>query len=1687
MTYFTIAIVGFALAAVLIAVAAIMFFTFDIRAIRDELTGKTAARSIAEIRSRAKTRKRTQSLAAKNLGWNEEISSAALNNARKPYAFEADNKVERVSEVLAGYKDTEGSTTILGREDGDMLKRALSDVLGDSVDRDDGSETSVLVSRGDESETTVLAVDAAESETTVLATSSEEAKSAKKHIKRKGVGVAGILGVTIALLMTFPTISWGSDADELVDEPEPQAEEAPELPEVEEPENTPETEEVLLPLYDATMEEVIEGKAVDAAKIRMKSLLFDFKETNITIPYGVDIEKWVQAYDLFTEDIGMIKHYFEGENIIKLKTEITHYPAQNSGMRVEFEWDNPDYACLEEAEKTLPNLSRVTFRLDKQRTCWPAYMTATKEVVHVGTGSNAQAWFRELDIKFDRNSTAQPKFQFLDVTGKSLQDSISETGELKDQKSMLTLGSESVFPTTVYVKIPKDQTVIYQGTHFELRKGEIIALPQIRLDSEAPIVTDVKWNVPDGISLGDIVYEQVLYSHSLSLTVSVEDVLGALATSESLSGLRLISITDGQNNLQQHSSDKKDSITFSFDVPKDSYREIKLADIKIHLEDLSGNTVAITLEEFYDALEGESEFDSVVVSDEPVQINVGYNGTPVEKYYNKDCELVVSIRDRHFEKLVRRNRHVAIISIQGDRMNKTYYPQDFTRNESGEYVLRVPCSDEGRYEVSGRYTSFFRKDSNSINEAFCIDQTAPYLENISFDGADEDAYNVVEVEDETGLWGILFSNSFQLTYSVSDEQYDDADKEVSVSGIKSIQLSFGDIEDEEEEFSEGTKRVDDRLFFTDQDGEYSFDDIEVTLADHAGNRDTVTLTDFFKMLEQEDEEVPDFSHIYINNEEPSLSVAFDNNDVYNDYYYHRNRIATVTIADKYFSYYQMKHGDTRILNVMVSDVYEGSLKASDFEEVDEGIFEAKYICSTQGYYDVQARYENLYHYEALVQEDEFCLDKDDPEFGAVRVSPTITQRWGWLFAAGEVSVTAEVSDDLSGIDTDASNLSFYINGNVYESDYRMVDNENGVISITFPADDRRIVLSRVSARATDMANNVGYIRNLQTHDEKNISTDIEGLFVDSADPILTVSYDNNDARNGNYYNAFRTATLTIVEASFDFVVDNDPNRTIATRTLNGSDLQVKARDFKNPSGDGVTWVAQIDCDSDGEYQISASFTDPSGKSAVPFSDDFIVDTMAPVIMVTFDNDDASSGMYYRAPRTATIMIYETNFAADLTSVGTTAADSLGSAAGGPGAGSWSEATQGTWQNSVYFRQELHYTMNVTCTDLAGNEAEIVEVPEFVIDVTPPEIKIDDVSDRTAYAEEIAPKVSFSDTNMESFMANVEITSLTNGEARYFAYDDVVSNTSRIVLYSDFDYDLEVDDVYRLSAEVEDLAGNTVSESLIFSVNRYGSNYVLSNMTQSILGRYLKESPEVVVTEINVSGLESSQAKISKNDSVVTLNEAQYVVDESGGDVSWHEYTYTFPSTLFAEDAFYRVLLTSNDRAGNLSENLMEGKNKDRTGALHISFAVDRTAPLASLGNIEGNSAYYAPTHRIDVFIDDNMAAEKGFLLVDGERVAQWDEEALGESGTFSYDLGASNDSRVITLEVADKAGNVTNTRVENVIVTNDLIRYVLNTPSIFYPVLAGVIVVVCAIGLVIGRFVHKRSKSKREAPAANMS
>lgn len=113
--------------------------------------------------------------------------------------------------------------------------------------------------------------------------------------------------------------------------------------------------------------------------------------------------------------------------------------------------------------------------------------------------------------------------------------------------------------------------------------------------------------------------------------------------------------------------------------------------------------------------------------------------------------------------------------------------------------------------------------------------------------------------------------------------------------------------------------------------------------------------------------------------------------------------------------------------------------------------------------------------------------------------------------------------------------------------------------------------------------------------------------VDKTRPVVSVSYNNNDARNDKYFAAPRTATVVVTEHNFDV------NRVTFTQTaaLNGAAIAIPAASWTH-SGDVHT--ADIVFDRDGDYTFDVSVKDMAGNesAAVNYGNsvagkDFVID------------------------------------------------------------------------------------------------------------------------------------------------------------------------------------------------------------------------------------------------------------------------------------------------------------------------------------------------------------------------------------------------------------------------------------------------------------------------------------------------
>ena len=1183
--------------------------------------------------------------------------------------------------------------------------------------------------------------------------------------------------------------------------------------------------------------------------------------------------------------------------------------------------------------------------------------------------------------------------------------------------------------------------------------------------------------------------------------------------------------------------------TVRIDFAEEGYYDFD--DIAITIEDRAGNDAHTTLAAVIDSVAGAEGLDGVVIAEPQavgVDLAVAFDGDEQGgEFVPAESVVTLAVHDPWFA--VRAHTpgfangfSAALTTAAGEEDLSTLFDADgFTWDAAqNAWVFEIPLERVGGALADGTYELSYRLLNARDHIEFGVDTTAPVLSDAEIE--DVDAEDIAQMPD--GGPRVLVGTSRTLRVRVQDllpraegaESSDARGDEDGTSGTDRDALrvtmvrsndAAGDHELPAEERAlevggDGWAEI-----TLDAEGLYNLSDISFHLVDCYGNESTVTLAEYVAALPEDERAAWAFDALLV--DDPSTAPALEmsvtdveGNPTSADPYYHRGDVTVaLTIDDPWFAIYRALDGDSALVTGTLRLPGEDEpsdlrlqLTAMDFSPVDDtdpaGLWAATYALPrsatdaplpAEGAYVVTARYGGIASAlgigEAAQREASFAIDYTAPVLGSLVFSQTEPypvnedgEPWGWVFAESE-QVALDVTDNLAGIAGDASVLTAAGNAAPELTFSGTEDGLAGQMSFALEGDGTRLELAGTSITVADRAGNTASTGDFSAYAVSNLPVGAAGVAIDTEAPQISFSFDNNDVRNGRYYNSARTATVTVRDASFDLIQQFDPERPVATVARDEGDPRVAlaAQDFERVElEDGtVAYRAQLTFDEDADWVLSAQLTDPFGHASPEVSESFVIDTEAPVLMVDFDNDDVANGMYYNAPRTATITVNDRNFAAELGSIN---AQNLSGGAAPAVSGFTEVESRRTWRASASFTGEQHYRLQVAVTDLAGNVAEPFDSEEFVIDMTAPSVSISGVEGGHAYAGAVAPQVSFSDINLDTMGSAATLEGVRSGYAYTPDLAETMSDTEKTTNFGNIPYEVDCDDVYTVTGEAIDLAGNTATVSMRFSVNRFGSTYYFAPGSEGIAGSYLAEPQDVRVVEVNVSGIDtgSTRVELAHDDRVETLEAGEdFELAPNASDNGWSATTYTLPASLFDEDGYYRVLLTSTDAAGNLAQNTMRGKSGDRSGSFPIDFAIDGAVPAANLIGVSNAGVYLDPAKTVTVDAGDNIEIAQARLTIDGREAATWDATAFDAGALPEVELAVDGQPHTYVLEVRDRAGNVSSATYADVVVTGDLITFVLNTPRLLMGSVGGMVVLLGIIGAAayLGWRHRRRTRSRR--------
>ncbi|MEE1031944.1 MAG: hypothetical protein U0L12_07355 [Ruminococcus sp.] len=597
----------------------------------------------------------------------------------------------------------------------------------------------------------------------------------------------------------------------------------------------------------------------------------------------------------------------------------------------------------------------------------------------------------------------------------------------------------------------------------------------------------------------------------------------------------------------------------------------------------------------------------------------------------------------------------------------------------------------------------------------------------------------------------------------------------------------------------------------------------------------------------------------------------------------------------------------------------------------------------------------------------------------------------------------------------------------------------------------------------------------------------EEIAIDKTAPVIQISYDNNSSVNGKYFTEGRTAMITIMERNFnaeDVVLKtyskygNVPKKTTWTK-ISG-----------NGNQDNTIWKMMLYYGEEDEYSFDITYKDSAGNACSGIlygnseaSNSFVIDKTSPTVTVQYDNNDVKNEKYFDKTRTATVRVKERNFAEDKVLVAQTAFVNDVKIAN----------PEITWVHNgdthtatIIYEKDGSYTLDIHVQDMTDHVNKTVDYGNsaagkaFVIDQAIDVLEIRGVEDGKTYNGEVLPVITYKDANYDSVEMKLVHTKLEGNNVNITKKLECLIEKNEqggMGTCDIFAKDVKWDGLYELSLAIKDKAGNKKAESIVFTINRFGSQYAYSDSLAALLcedRKYVKTSmQDLLLTEYNASPLieNSMHVEITRDGKPLDDNIYSVSMEKKG----WYEYQYTIAKENFIEEGFYKVSVFSEDEAGHKSENSSEKETE-------ISFVIDDTPPeITSITGLE-KKIVDAQNVEVTYTVFDTVGLKNVKIYLNGKQygdtITDFGENANDYKGYFQVE--ESQGFQTIQLVVEDLAGNITDTNDEDFKSAYDFQKSVLVSSQLYVKnmVKRGIWVVSILCCGMLGLYIYKKKPLK---------
>lgn len=672
----------------------------------------------------------------------------------------------------------------------------------------------------------------------------------------------------------------------------------------------------------------------------------------------------------------------------------------------------------------------------------------------------------------------------------------------------------------------------------------------------------------------------------------------------------------------------------------------------------------------------------------------------------------------------------------------------------------------------------------------------------------------------------------------------------------------------------------------------------------------------------------------------------------------------------------------------------------------------------------------------------------------------------------DVSFTLTVADSYNGLQyLHYSVTSRWADGTLSEGEVEIGQTDTSVAGWKILEKDNNLITKVSKTIRLDSSSRFNY-NDLVLHvDAKDragfaISCPDKTISIDTTAPVITLTprsatanYYDPDSKN--YYQDTLTFDITVRERNFD---PEEFAKAAIITAREGSAPAIIGADawstsYTDYSADS-THTATISFASDGDFTVELGYTDQAGNTGASVkSEDFVIDTIDPVLSVTFDNNNPSNGNYYGTARVATVTVEEHNFAEGdgyitYSLVATEGDNRTPKSTPQMALSGWGGGGD-THSTTINFDTDGSYAFTVTYKDKAARNANEVKVDTFIIDLGLDKdgaiIFTKDTADHAFGKEKVTPGVKFFDNNLDHENSVATLTRISYDPAtgtKKATPEGLKSTpgsttTEKTENYEDFPDEEKYDGIYVYSAKIMDKAGHTDTKSIVFSVNRYGATYMCDDdATKELLdtGYTNDVGDDLKITEINVTEIKEYSVTSTVGTDIETLSETasgdsgfERRKIAGGNNASWYKYEYSIHKSNFGKEGDYTVTLGSKIEYTDAEQDTEMTNTTTRVEerSFPIKFTVDKTPPEITISGVAADKAYSEAEKDVKIIcVDKNINPETLEIRLNNETLTadKYTMSVLDGEIDIVLPINTNQTQETYNLEVSvgDLAKNVAN-------------------------------------------------------------